>query len=80
MSLHSVYVLDGHVEFLNEMMDWWEHAGLGEIDYELDPTFHVKVMLSHKDEETEGSLPLTNLTMELSKAHCLPGILKMAMK
>ncbi len=57
----SLRTIDGHVEFLNEMMDWWEHAGLGEIDYELDPTFHVKVLLSHKDEETEGSLPLTEL-------------------
>ena len=43
------------------MMDWWEHAGLGEIDYDLDPTFHVKVYLSNKQGDSEDSLPLFEL-------------------
>ncbi len=57
----SLRTIEDHVEFLNEMMDWWEHAGLGELDYDLDPTFHVKVTLNHQDEGVEGSLPLTEL-------------------
>ncbi len=57
----SLRTIDGHVEFLNEMMDWWEHAGLGEIDYDLDPTFHVKVYLSNKQGDSEDSLPLFEL-------------------
>ena len=57
----SLRTIEGHVEFLNEMMDWWEHAGLGEIDYDLDPTFHVKVYLQNKQEDTEDSLPLFEL-------------------
>ena len=57
----SLRSIDSDVEFLNEVMDWWEHAGLGEIDYDLDPTFHVKVYLKHKDGDSEDSLPLTEL-------------------
>tara|TARA_B100001741_G_scaffold237132_1_gene198085 strand:- start:241 stop:1629 length:1389 start_codon:yes stop_codon:yes gene_type:complete len=57
----SLRSIDGHVEFLNEMMDWWVHAGLGEIDYELDPTFHVKVYLSEQQTENEDALPLSEL-------------------
>ena len=57
----SLRSIEGHVEFLNEMMDWWEHAGLGEIDYDLDPTFHVKVYLQNKDENSQDTLPLHEL-------------------
>tara|TARA_Y100001968_G_scaffold49189_1_gene39554 strand:- start:1148 stop:2536 length:1389 start_codon:yes stop_codon:yes gene_type:complete len=57
----SLRSIDGHVEFLNEMMDWWEHAGLGEIGYELDPTFHVKVYLTEQQTENEDALPLSEL-------------------
>tara|TARA_B110000438_G_scaffold303033_2_gene362801 strand:- start:4192 stop:5577 length:1386 start_codon:yes stop_codon:yes gene_type:complete len=57
----SLRSIEGHVEFLNEMMDWWEHAGLGEIDYDLDPTFHVKVYLKNKDEDSQDTLPLHEL-------------------
>ena len=57
----SLRSIEGHVEFLNEMMDWWEHAGLGEIDYELDPTFHVKVYLTEQQTENEDALPLSEL-------------------
>jgi sugar-specific transcriptional regulator TrmB/predicted hydrocarbon binding protein len=57
----SLRTIDGHFEFLNEMMDWWEHAGLGEIDYDLDPTFHVKVYLTNKQGDSEDSLPLFEL-------------------
>ena len=57
----SLRAIEGHVEFLNEMMDWWEHAGLGELDYELDPTFHVKVYLQKQENEPDDSLPLAEL-------------------
>lgn len=57
----SLRSMEGHVEFLNEMMDWWEHAGLGEIDYDLDPAFHVKVYLNHSDLDSENTIPLTEL-------------------
>jgi sugar-specific transcriptional regulator TrmB/predicted hydrocarbon binding protein len=57
----SLRSIEGHVEFLNEMMDWWEHAGLGEIDYDLDPTFHVKVYLTNNDTDGQDALPLFEL-------------------
>ncbi|MBJ03747.1 MAG: hypothetical protein CMB65_03510 [Euryarchaeota archaeon] len=57
----SLRSIEGHVEFLNEMMDWWEYAGLGEIDYELDPTFHVKVYLTDQQTDQEDALPLSEL-------------------
>ncbi len=57
----SLRTIKGHLEFLNEMMDWWEHAGLGELDYEMHPTFHVKVIMNHEDKDVEGSLPLAEL-------------------
>jgi len=57
----SLRAIDSHVEFLNEMMDWWEHAGLGEIDYDLDPTFHVKVYLTNQQGDAVESLPLFEL-------------------
>ena len=56
----SLRSMEGHVEFLNEVMDWWEHAGLGEIDYDLDPAFHVKVHLNHQ-ESSGDMIPLTEL-------------------
>ena len=57
----SLRSIEGHVEFLNEMMDWWEHAGLGEIDYDLDPTFHVKVYLTNNETDGQDALPLFEL-------------------
>jgi sugar-specific transcriptional regulator TrmB/predicted hydrocarbon binding protein len=57
----SLRSIDSHVEFLNEIMDWWEHAGLGEIDYDLDPTFHVKVYLTNNETDVQDALPLFEL-------------------
>ena len=53
----SLRTIDGDIEFLNEMMDWWEHAGLGELSYGIDPEFHIKAMLV-EESESPGSLPL----------------------
>ena len=53
----SLRDIDGNIEFLNEMMDWWEYAGLGKLSYDLDPDFHIKVELSNTSSDAE-SLPL----------------------
>lgn len=42
----SLRGIDQEIEFLNEMMDWWEHAGLGTLGYELEPEFHIKVQFT----------------------------------
>ena len=57
----SLRNIDGHVEFLNELMDWWEHAGLGELDYNADPFFHIIVNLAHPATEDDDVLPLWQL-------------------
>ena len=56
----SLRKIDGHVEFLSEMMDWYEYAGLGELSYDADPTFHIKVHLL-PDIENSDELPLWEL-------------------
>jgi sugar-specific transcriptional regulator TrmB/predicted hydrocarbon binding protein len=58
----SLRKIEGHVEFLSELMDWWEHAGLGELDYDSDPFFHINVQLAHPAIVDESnSLPLWEL-------------------
>ena len=42
----SLRNIEGHVEFLSELMDWWEYAGLGELEYDTSPFFHIKVNLT----------------------------------
>ena len=39
--------IEHDIEFLDEMMDWWEYAGLGRLEYDVDPNFHVRVGLNH---------------------------------
>ena len=41
----SLRQIEGNIEFLNEMMDWWEYAGLGKLSYDIEPEFHIKVEL-----------------------------------
>ena len=57
----SLRKIEGHVEFLNELMDWWEHAGLGELDYNADPFFHIIVNLAHPETQDDDVLPLWQL-------------------
>jgi predicted hydrocarbon binding protein/sugar-specific transcriptional regulator TrmB len=57
----SLRKIEGHVEFLNELMDWWEHAGLGELDYNADPFFHIIVNLAHPATDDDDILPLWQL-------------------
>ena len=56
----SLRSIEGDIEFLNEMMDWWEHAGLGELSYGIDPKFHIKAILLG-DPQPSGSIPLEEL-------------------
>ena len=56
----SLRSIEGDIEFLNEMMDWWEHAGLGELSYGIDPSFHIKAILL-QDSTSKDSLPLDEL-------------------
>ncbi len=57
----SLRNIEGHVEFLSELMDWWEYAGLGELEYDTVPFFHIKVNLTHPPVEEEAVLPLWEL-------------------
>ena len=54
----SLRGLENDIEFLDEMMDWWEYAGLGRLQYDVDPTFHVKVGLSHPPTDDPDALPM----------------------
>ena len=57
----SLRNIEGHVEFLSELMDWWEYAGLGELEYDTVPFFHIKVNLTHPPVAEEEVLPLWEL-------------------
>jgi predicted hydrocarbon binding protein len=57
----SLRNIEGHVEFLSELMDWWEYAGLGELEYDTSPFFHIKVNLTHPPTDKEDVLPLWEL-------------------
>ena len=54
--------IEDNIEFLNELMDLWEAAGLGTLTYALEPTFHVCVGLNEKpDQGNRDVLPLWEL-------------------
>ena len=57
----SLRNIEGHVEFLSELMDWWKYAGLGELEYDTVPFFHIKVNLTHPPVEEKEVLPLWEL-------------------
>ena len=57
----SLRNIEGHVEFLSELMDWWEYAGLGELEYDTSPFFHIKVNLTHPPTVKDDVLPLWEL-------------------
>ena len=57
----SLRNIEGHVEFLSELMDWWEYAGLGELEYDTVPFFHIKVNLTHPPVDNKEVLPLWEL-------------------
>jgi len=54
----SLRKIENDIEFLDEIMDWWEYAGLGNLQYDVDPTFHVKVGLNHPPVEDPDALPM----------------------
>ena len=54
----SLRGLEHDIEFLDEMMDWWEYAGLGTLEYGVDPTFHVRVGLHHPPVDDPDALPM----------------------
>ena len=57
----SLRTIENHVEFLDEMMDWWEFAGLGRLEYGINPVFHVQVGLDHQPSEDPDELPMWEL-------------------
>ena len=54
----SLRNIDGNIEFLSEMMDWWEYAGLGQLSYAIDPQFQI--IVDHPS-ENPGRLPIQSL-------------------
>ncbi len=54
----SLRGIEHDIEFLDEMMDWWEYAGLGSLEYDVDPSFHVRVGLHHPPVDDVDALPM----------------------
>ena len=54
----SLRGIEHDIEFLDEMMDWWEYAGLGNLEYDVDPSFHVRVGLHHPPVDDPDALPM----------------------
>ena len=54
----SLRSIENDIEFLDEMMAWWEHAGLGLLQYDVDAQFHVVVGLNHPPIDDVDALPM----------------------
>ena len=54
----SLRNIEGNIEYLNEIMDWWEFAGLGQLSYDIDPEFHI--LVEHPNDKP-GVLPIHSL-------------------
>jgi sugar-specific transcriptional regulator TrmB len=52
----SMKDIEGDVEYLNEIMDWWEYSGLGKLTYDIDPVFYIEVKL--EQHTSKDKLPL----------------------
>jgi sugar-specific transcriptional regulator TrmB len=52
----SMKDIKGDVEYLNEIMDWWEYSGLGKLTYDIDPVFYIEVKL--EQHISKDKLPL----------------------
>jgi predicted hydrocarbon binding protein len=57
----SLRSIENDIEFLDEMMNWWEHAGLGMLQYDVDPQFHVVVGLNHPPLDDPDALPMWHM-------------------
>ena len=56
----SLNGIDNDFEFITEVMDWWEFAGLGELNYEINPTFRIIVDLD-KSNDNDNKFPIWEL-------------------
>jgi len=54
----SLRGIEHDIEFFDELMDWWEHAGLGILEYDVDPYFLVRVGLHHLPVDDPDALPM----------------------
>lgn len=54
----SMRSIENDIEFLEEMMNWWEHVGLGLLQYHLEPQFYVRVGLHHPPVNDSDRLPM----------------------
>lgn len=54
----SLRGIEHDIEFIDELMDWWEHAGLGNLEYDVDPYFLVRVGLHHLPVDDPDALPM----------------------
>ena len=58
----SLNGIDNDFEFITEVMDWWEFAGLGELNYEINPTFRIIVDLDKSnDNDNDNKFPIWEL-------------------
>ena len=54
----SLRSISNDVEYLEELITWWEYVGLGFLEYGLDPNFHVSVVLSNPPTGDDNELPM----------------------
>ena len=53
--------IDNDFEFITEVMDWWEYAGLGELNYEISPDFKIMANLEISPNDDFSKLPIWEL-------------------
>ncbi len=57
----SLNKIENDFEFITEVMDWWEYAGLGELNYEISPTFRILANLDINSDEESEKFPIWEL-------------------
>ncbi|MBJ24040.1 MAG: hypothetical protein CMB64_05155 [Euryarchaeota archaeon] len=57
----SLNKIENDFEFITEVMDWWEYAGLGELNYEISPTFRILANLDINSDEDSEKFPIWEL-------------------
>ena len=54
-------VIENDFEFITEVMDWWEYAGLGELNYEISPNFKIIANLDNNSNIESEKFPIWEL-------------------
>ena len=53
--------IENDFEFITEVMDWWEYAGLGVLNYDISPNFRIVANLDKDSNSDSEKFPIWEL-------------------